>query len=503
MPTFEEYQAHLYRSDSGLGMLFVLVLLGTASGIVLQRRGMFKLSGALSVSTLVLNPITITVVAILLRMPLLFNSLWYDEAYSAHLVQMPFERLGAAILQDVHPPFHYLLLWIYGHGQPMPEAIYRLPIFLLSLFSIYLIARLCIAMGLSKQSAYIAALLVAISPGMVYYGTELRPYALLCCLVVGALIALYEDRPVWLAGLLFFIPMIHNIGVFYTLAIAAVALLHHRSWRYAPPALFSVLGCLLIAPIILLQTATIVDGHYMWFDWPHTLWILLLNVGVLPETLIFPVVIPTLALTIIVLFASRNFLQGHGAPLALVMIFVPFIVAAVSMLWKPIFVSRSFIPIALLLSIPTAYAVTYSRAGRLIAWVGVPVLVLAIINQQTGYGGRPPYREIFKQCDGARSIHYPAIHTAFIGSSYWQGAATVWAGAQDNGMTFDSSDMPTFGFTLGAALPGDTCLVLIDTPRTTESERDYVSALISSHEYTVTVTNVNREQVVYVYRIQI
>lgn len=43
------------------------------------------------------------------------NSLWYDEAYSASMVSLPWKRLIYITATDDHSPFYYVLLKLFYH----------------------------------------------------------------------------------------------------------------------------------------------------------------------------------------------------------------------------------------------------------------------------------------------------------------------------------------------------------------------------------------------------
>ena len=43
------------------------------------------------------------------------NSLWYDEAYSASMVSLPWKRLIYITATDDHSPFYYVLLKSFYH----------------------------------------------------------------------------------------------------------------------------------------------------------------------------------------------------------------------------------------------------------------------------------------------------------------------------------------------------------------------------------------------------
>jgi len=124
-------------------------------------------------------------------------ALWYDEAFSAWLARLPLTSLVEAALGDVHPPLYYLILAgvtrLAGHS----EAALRLPSLLAGLGLIWLVYRLASALGQSRNTALVAALLCVISPFQVYYSQEARPYALVMAAFTAAVLGMVERRT-WL-----------------------------------------------------------------------------------------------------------------------------------------------------------------------------------------------------------------------------------------------------------------------------------------------------------------
>jgi mannosyltransferase len=137
----------------------------------------------------------IVVLALLLRLPGMTESLWLDELWSIRIIlddRDPFRIL----LRDIHPPLYSVFMfgWIRLFGEA--EWSIRLPslIFgLLSLLLAYLIADRC----LGRRTAVLSTFLLATSPVHIWYSHEARPYAALLFLVLAATFAYLElrDRP--------------------------------------------------------------------------------------------------------------------------------------------------------------------------------------------------------------------------------------------------------------------------------------------------------------------
>lgn len=130
--------------------------------------------------------IPILLVAFLLRFKLLFSlgTLWNDEAFSRHFAMMPLGKMLELLKYDVHPPFHAVLLhfWmeLFGTGA-IPVRSLSIVTSLAGLVSTLLLSKVLYG----RREAFLALLLAALSPLLVYYGVDGRMYAavfLLSCL---------------------------------------------------------------------------------------------------------------------------------------------------------------------------------------------------------------------------------------------------------------------------------------------------------------------------------
>ncbi len=122
--------------------------------------------------------IAVLAVGGILRLELIprLGTLWFDEAFSWRFARMPIGRLLDLLRFDVHPPLHTLVLhyWmlIFGDGVYAVRA----------LSFVTAVAGLVVFLLLGKmlfgrRPAFLALLLAALSPLMVYYGADGRMYA--------------------------------------------------------------------------------------------------------------------------------------------------------------------------------------------------------------------------------------------------------------------------------------------------------------------------------------
>ncbi len=135
-------------------------------------------------------PVTATILlAAILPLPLLAQSLWLDEASSVWFARLPLADLLLRLC-DPHPPGYYLLLkgWLaLGEAEPWLR--------LLSVFASVLAVVLTARAGrrmLSPRAGLLAALLLATFPLQCWYAAEVRMYALAQALGVALLLPAWQ-----------------------------------------------------------------------------------------------------------------------------------------------------------------------------------------------------------------------------------------------------------------------------------------------------------------------
>jgi len=329
------------------------------------------------------------------RLPGLYAALWYDEAFSAWLAQLPLINLIEATITDVHPPGYYLLLWainqIAGHSEP----VLRLPSLLAGLGLIYVVFRLAQALELPERTAWLAAIITAASPFQVYYSQEARSYALLTlCVALAALwLAEHKFSRAVLASVAAL--YLHNIGIIFVVSLWGLAVMRmaehgHAEWNWKPW-LLSLAG--LPGLVITSYQAGNVAGGY-WVP-PITSPGRLL--AVLDDLLWFtpnnPFVIATGLITAISLLAMLLELRRRRpAVLNLAwMVLVPLLLFTLaSLLAQPVLISRIMAPAAPFFII--WLAATVGAPTLLWAWsaLAVPTAALILTGPLWGAGGREP-----------------------------------------------------------------------------------------------------------------
>ena len=129
------------------------------------------------------------------------QSLWYDEAVTAHVASQGISELTRWTADDIQPPLYYYVVAGWTRLAGRGEWSLRFPSVCFSLLTVALLwslARRLFGAGRAGQIAGLtAALLAAISPLYVYFAQEARMYAqltFLCALAGYALLRATDDR---------------------------------------------------------------------------------------------------------------------------------------------------------------------------------------------------------------------------------------------------------------------------------------------------------------------
>ena len=112
-----------------------------------------------------------------------FQSLWTDEISSLMITDptLPFRQFWDRVLADTHPPIYYLVLRWSSSAFGQSEIVARAPSVLFGILTVCA-AGILPSASLSRSSRVALPLLLAVSPGAVWYAREARSYALLLLL---------------------------------------------------------------------------------------------------------------------------------------------------------------------------------------------------------------------------------------------------------------------------------------------------------------------------------
>lgn len=163
----------------------------------------------------------------------LFNvtnaSIWFDEAFSAYIIQFSFWDIARYTATDVHPPFYYWVLktWTLLFGTT-DLAIRSMSIFFGSavIAATFFLTRKMF----SRSVAWVSLLFLILSPMLIRYSDEARMYTLAAFIVILATYVLLKATELKQRKLWVYYGLLVSIGM-WTHYFTAFAWLAHWVWR--------------------------------------------------------------------------------------------------------------------------------------------------------------------------------------------------------------------------------------------------------------------------------
>ncbi len=209
----------------------------------------------------------ILILATILRLITLNQSLWFDEANNVLSAKnLSFWHFVTGYpLGDFHPPGYFALLWVWSHLFGFSEIAVRLPSVLLGLGTIYLTYLLGREL-FSRRVGVLAAFFIAIGPLDVYYSQEARMYSLAAFAVTLSFYFLHKllsGQKRWLPVYIFSIGLVlysDYVAYFALVSQAAFILILARE-RWKRVIIGWLGGFLLLFPWLLVFPAQLRDGQ--------------------------------------------------------------------------------------------------------------------------------------------------------------------------------------------------------------------------------------------------
>ncbi len=146
----------------------------------------------------------VTLVGLALRLAFLgLVPLWRDEAFSAVVAQLPWDRMFAVLRVDSAPPLSYVLVKLFSLVSTSPFSL-RLVAALAGVAAVPVAAALGRRLG-GDRSGIAAGAVVAAMPSLVLVSRDLRMYSLATTLLLVAALLLWRaaERPTWARAALF------------------------------------------------------------------------------------------------------------------------------------------------------------------------------------------------------------------------------------------------------------------------------------------------------------
>ncbi len=183
----------------------------------------------------------ILALALVLRLVLINQSFWLDEAATLLTARLPLSNLFPAMAGEFHPPLLHLIMHFWLSFGNYSEWFLRLPSIFAGLGTIYFLYLTLIHLFPQKRSiALLAVFLLSISPLHIYYSQELRMYSLSAFFTTSSwylLLRLLDEPKSKLFFSLFLLTCLGNLysfyGSFFILAAQLVfVLFYHRRFLF-------------------------------------------------------------------------------------------------------------------------------------------------------------------------------------------------------------------------------------------------------------------------------
>jgi len=161
----------------------------------------------------------ILALSVILRLPNLNESIWFDElGYATSVMLKNLSLLWKTILLDRVAPFYrvFMFFWIrlFGDG----EISIRMPSLIVGIFSIYLSYRIALKFT-NRKIAFLTAFLLCVSPVHIWYSQEATPYSMLLFLFLSTIFLYYkltESRAGGIWYIIYFLSLLFTVFIHYS-----------------------------------------------------------------------------------------------------------------------------------------------------------------------------------------------------------------------------------------------------------------------------------------------
>ncbi|MCL4248327.1 MAG: glycosyltransferase family 39 protein [Anaerolineae bacterium] len=431
----------------------------------------------------------ITLPALIVRLPGMFEPLWYDETFTAALARLPFDRMTIVNLYDVHPPLWYLIEWINVRIFGSSEFALRLPALAFGILSCVLLYNLA-RRFVRPRAALGAGMIMALLPAQIYYSHEARGYSLLVCVVLYLITAALDRRSRDFVLLSYVVPAVHSLGLIYVGLIGVWALLSGRlKWQTV------MLGAGASLPgvaLALIQARDVADGFWLQnFLSPAALLepLYRMTLYYTQEPYILLGLAVVVGVTALSLYSNRRRWRRADHALLLVMLFgVPGMLGFISFAWRNVYLDRAMLPAFSML--PILWAMLFNRTNKgernAARWILLPMIAaVAVMPKTIREGGTT----LAAACRGTDMAFTTSISMAFV-TNYYVAQPIVWTHAGDTNQSLPPEAIAALGWQRAdfEDLPGGSvCAIDGQTVLSRQDERDYMAAIRAQADHVVTV----------------
>lgn len=436
--------------------------------------------------------------------------LWYDEAFTAAVARLPFDRLITAVAGDVHPPLWYIIEWITVRLIGHSELALRLPALIFALLGTWLSYRVAVdAVKVENTTALLAACLLGVLPGWSYYAQEARMYTLLACAVLLAAWGLMTNRRWVMAAGMIIAVYTHNLGAAYvgTLAILYVVREQMVSVRRILPLIVVELAWLPWMAVMAQQGARVWDefwipdydiGGYV-LGWYRAV----TGIGI-PPALSIPALWVAIGLLGLAAWQAQHTLINSPDGLVFVMAITPPVGFALISEFMPIYLHRAMIPTLPFLALLVASALKQIRKPY--TFVLIIALALFCLGQHKE-GVNIDLAGIIEANYRGETIYHANLASYILTSYYLPEDAgyqhAVWPNAGNLSQALSLETQLAMGIPRQAArdIGTDLLVVWVETPMSTPEEVAELEAALATGRAELLVEHEHELMKLYVYRV--
>ena len=337
----------------------------------------------------------ILTVALLARLPTIFSRpLWYDEAFAVLFSgegpqAMSYGTLlvEQGIAADVHPLGYYTLLWAWqAVAGGSPVSVRALSV-ILGLVLVYLGYRLSRKL-FDERIANVAALTLALSPFQVHYSQEVRMYALLAVLLLGATLAFWralegDSLRYWLAFAVLgaAAQYTHTLAGLYLIPLGLTPLWRRQWSKLGKTALAGLLAILLYLPWLIYLPSQL--SRVRWAYWiPRPglaelvrTWLVFTAGLPVPRVMLALILFGTVLVTTLGIWGTLRGWRAKDPSFRsgvwlLYLAVSPAVMMFILSYWQPVYLERALLASGAVFLLWIVWAISAPRLTSLLGWTG-------------------------------------------------------------------------------------------------------------------------------------
>lgn len=416
---------------------------------------------------------------LLIRTPLMFQGYWYDETFTSAITQVKIGNFLTAVSGDVHPPLYYLIVRFFVFLFEHDDISMRLPALLSSLGLILTTYQIALNHH-DKRVAMWSALIAALLPALVYYGSEARYPAFMTLMLSLAYIGIQKRHNLLFSLSLAIAGLVHVNAWFYILVMSAIWLFQYRriSELILPFASIAIW-----LPFALNQAKDVSDGFWLvqYVPYRHLIEMSIGTRFLSAESAFIPIII-----SVAIIGLSIWYWRKHVNWLWLaIVVAVPMMQWITGLIWHPIYLPRTLLMSIIPIIIPVAFWMQ-TRANKILAAGGFIALFVAIgsmyIMDRTAASDKA-----IAACEGYSLIYATNVHTAILARHYSEETVFVYEYGNSTAQQLPHSSQAVLFDGIGNIFEmqiTDICIVSQVSVFNSDREIEHLEEIITSYSPT-------------------